>query len=69
MLENVKQVTIGSRIKRMIAKETLIYTDDHDIHIRWDEWGYGHKTVCQGAGEHARDDDEDEFGDVRMTTP
>jgi hypothetical protein len=48
MLENVKQATIGPLIDRMIAKGTLVYTDEYDIHSRLAEWGYGHKTVCHG---------------------
>jgi transposase len=57
MLANVKQVTIGPLIGRMIAKGTLVYTDEYDIDSRLVEWGYSHKTVCHGAGEFARDDD------------
>ncbi len=68
MLENVKQVTIKPLIARMIAKGTLIYTDEYDIHGRLVEWGYGHETVCHGAGEFARDDDGDGFREVHVNT-
>ena len=68
MLENVKQVTIKPLIDRMIAKGTLVYTDEYDIYSRLVEWGYGHKTVCHGAGEFARDDDGDGFCEVHVNT-
>ena len=68
MLENVKQVTIGPLIKRTIPKGTLIYTDEYESYSRLEEWGYGHKTVCHGAGEYARDDDGDGFCEVHVNT-
>jgi transposase-like protein len=68
MLENVKQVTIGPLIDRTIAKGALVYTDEYDIYSRPVEWGYGHETVCHGAGEFARDDDGDGFCEVHVNT-
>ncbi len=68
MLADVKQVTIGPLIKRMIAKGTLIYTDEYDIYSRLEGWGYGHETVCHGAGEYARDDDGDGFCEIHVNT-
>ena len=68
MLEDVQQVTIKPLIDRMIAKGTLVYTDEYDIYGRLIEWGYGHKTVCHGAGEFARDDDGDGFREVHVNT-
>ena len=56
MLVDVKQVTIGPLVTRTIAEGTLIYTDEYDICSRLEGWGYGHETVCHGAGEYARDD-------------
>ena len=67
MLENVKQVTIKPLVDRTIAKETLIYSDAYDIHSRLVEWGYGHETVCHGAGEFTRDDG-DGFCEVYVNT-
>ena len=52
----------------MIAKGTLVYTDEHDIYSRLIEWGYEHETVCHGAGEFARDDDGDGFCEVHVNT-
>ena len=68
MLENVKQVTIKPLIDQMIAKGTLVYTDEYDIYSRLVEWGYGHETVCHAAGEFARDDDGDGFCEVHVNT-
>ena len=68
MLENVKQVNIKPLIDRMIAKGTLVYTDEYDIYSRLVEWGYEHETVCHGAGEFARDDDGDGFCEVHVNT-
>lgn len=31
-------------------------------------WGYGHKTVCHGRGEYARDEDGDGFCEVHVDT-
>ncbi len=67
-LENVKQVTIKPLIDGKIAKGTLVYTDEYDIYSRLVEWGYGHETVCHGAGEFARDDDGDGFCEVHVNT-
>jgi transposase len=68
MLANVKQVTIGPLIDRTIAKGALVYTDECDIYRRLVEWGYGHETVCNAAGESARDDDGDGFCEVHVNT-
>lgn len=68
MLENVKQVTIGPLIKRMIAEGSTVYTDEYDIYGRLGEWGYGHETVCHAKCEYARDDDGDGFCEVHVNT-
>ena len=68
MLADVKQVTIGPLVTRTIAEGTLIYTDEYDICSRLEGWGYGHETVCHGAGEYARDDDGDGFCEVHVNT-
>jgi len=34
----------------------------------WKIWGYGHKTVCHGRGEYARDEDRDGFCEVHVNT-
>ena len=48
MLADVKQVTIGPLIKKTIAPGSVVYTDEYDIYHRLSEWGYTHRTVCQG---------------------
>ena len=68
MLENVQQATIGPLIDRTIAVGSTVYTDEYDIYARLEEWGYGHETVCHAAGEYARDDDGDGFGEVHVNT-
>jgi len=68
MLENVKQKTIEPLIKGMVAKGTLIHTDEYDIYDRLGAWGYGHKRVCHAKGEYARDEDGDKFHEVHVNT-
>ena len=68
MLEDVKQVTIGPLIKRTIAEGSTVFTDECDIHSRLTEWGCGHETVCDAAGEDARGDDGDGFCEVHVNT-
>lgn len=68
MLANVKQKTIKPLIQKTIAEGSLIYTDEYDIYDRLKEWGYGHKTVCHGKGEYARDEDGDKFHEVHVNT-
>ena len=68
MLANVKQATIQPVIASGVAKGTLIHTDEYDIYARLGDWGFGHKTVCHGRGEYARDEDGDGFHEVRVNT-
>jgi transposase-like protein len=68
MLKDVEQATIGPLIDRMIAKGTLVYTDEYDSYGRAGEWGYGHKTVCHGASEFARENDGVEFYEAHVNT-
>ena len=68
MLENVQQPTIKPLILAVIVPGTTIYTDEYDIYARLPEWGYGHKTVCYGRGEYARDEDGDGFHEVHVNT-
>ena len=68
MLENVQQATIRPIIEEYVAKKTQIYTDEYVIYARLEEWGYSHKTVNHGAGEYARDDDEDGRCEVHVNT-
>lgn len=68
MLENVKLATIEPLIKTTVLPGTLIYTDEYNIYGRLDKWGYEHKSVNHGAGEYARDDDGDGFGEVHVNT-
>ncbi len=59
MLANVKRATIKPLIRATIEPGTLVYTDEYAIYNELAEWGYGHKSVCHGAGEYARDEDGD----------
>ena len=68
MLENVQQVTIGPLIERILAKGSVVYTDEYDIYSRLNDWGSNHETVCHAAGEFARDDDGDGFCEVHVNT-
>ena len=68
MLEHVQQVTIGPLIERILTKGSVVYTDEHDIYSRLNDWGYNHETVCHAAGEFARDDDGDGFCEVHVNT-
>jgi transposase-like protein len=68
MLANVKQKTIEPLIKATIAADSLVYTDEYDIYVRLEEWGYAHEIVRHGAGEYARDDDDDGFHETHVNT-
>ena len=68
MLENVKQKTIQPLIEATIAPGTQVFTDEYGIYGRLIEWGYGHKAVCHGKGEYARDEDGDGFHEVHVNT-
>lgn len=68
MLSNVRQTTIKPIINEVVAKGSLIYTDEYDIYARLTAWGYGHETVCHAKGEYARDDDGDGFCEVHVNT-
>ena len=68
LLANVQQATIQPLIEGTVAPGSLIHTDEYDIYARLEAWGYGHKTVCHGRGEYARDDDGDGFCEVHVNT-
>ena len=68
MLADVKQVTIGPLVKKIISPGSVVYTDEYDIYHRLSEWGYTHRTVCHAAGEYARDDDGDGLCEVHVNT-
>lgn len=68
MLANVRQATIQPLIRATIAPSSLINTDEYNIYARLSQWGYGHKTVCHGRGEYARDDDGDGLCEVHVNT-
>jgi transposase-like protein len=68
MLENVQQRTIEPLIKATIVFGTMVYTDEYAIYNPLLDWGYGHKTVCHGVGEYARDEDGDGFCEVHVNT-
>ena len=50
------------------AKGSNVYTDEYSIYARLPGLGYGHKTVCHGRGEYARDEDGDGFCEVHVNT-
>ena len=68
MLANVQQTTIRPVIEASVAKGALVHTDEYDVYARLEAWGYGHKTVCHGRGEYARDEDGDGFCEVHVNT-
>lgn len=68
MLANVRQKTIEPLMKATIAPGAQVYTDEYDIYARLDEWGYGHRSVCHGQGEYARDEDGDGFHEIHVNT-
>ena len=68
LLNDVQQKTIRPIIKQLVARGSLIYTDEYNIYKRLKEWGYAHKTVCHAAGEYARDEDGDGFCEVHVNT-
>jgi transposase len=68
MLANVQQATIRPIIESTVAHGSLIHTDEYDIYARLEPWGYGHKTVCHGRGEYARDEDGDGLCEVHVNT-
>jgi transposase-like protein len=68
MLPNVQQPTIQPIITKTVSSGSLVYTDEYDIYARLEDWGYGHKSVCHGRGEYARDDDSDGFCEVHVNT-
>jgi len=59
MLANVQQKTIKPIITDAVTPGTLVHTDEYSIYARLPSWGCGHKTVCHGRGEYARDEDGD----------
>ena len=68
MLANVQQATIRPIIETTVAPGSLVYTDEDDSYARLEVWGYGHKAVCHGRGEYARDEDDDGFCEVHVNT-
>lgn len=68
MLANVQQATIKPIITDTVAAGSLIHIDEYGIYARLQRWGYGHKTVCHGRGEYARDEDGDGFCEVHVNT-
>ena len=57
MLSNVKKATIEPFIKKHIAPQSQVYTDEYNIYDDLESWGFRHKTVCHGKGVYARDDE------------
>ena len=68
LMANVKQKTIKPFIKDTIVPATRVYTDEYRIYARLRTWGYDHKSVNQGRGEFARDEDGDGFCEVHVNT-
>ena len=68
MLANVQQTTIQPIIEASVAKSALVHTDEYGVYAGLQDWGYGHKTICHGRGEYARDEDGDGFREVHGNT-
>src|SRR5215218_4918146 len=68
MVAHVQQTTIEPVITAVVARGTLIHTDEYGIYARLPAWGYQHKTVCHARGEYARDEDGDGFCEVHVNT-
>jgi transposase len=68
MLENVQQKTIAPLLQSIVAPGTMVMTDEYDIYVRLEEWGYSHQSVCHSRGEYARDADGDGFCEVHVNT-
>ena len=68
MLENVQQPTIEPLSKKAMVPGTLIYTDEYNIYGRLEAWGYAHAVAHHGQGAFARDDDQDDLGEVHVNT-
>ena len=64
----VQQATIHPIIEKTVAKGSSVYTDEYRIYAKLPGLGYGHKTVCHGQGEYARDEDGDGFCEVHVNT-
>ena len=68
MLANVRQTTIKPVIEAAVAKGALVNTAEYANYARLPAWGYRHKTVCDGRGEYARDEDGGGFCEVHVNT-
>ena len=68
LLANVQKATIKPFIERIVAKGSLIYTDEYNIYNSLEDWGYEHKSVCHSKHEYARDEDGDGFYEVHVNT-
>ncbi len=68
MLPNVKKVTIEPFIKKHVAPQSQVYTDEYNIYDDLESWGFRHKTVCHGKGEYASDDDKGGIYEVHVNT-
>jgi len=60
-------VPVGRRGARTREGRASYYPWTGRVHQR-PSWGYGHKTVCHGRGEYARDEDGDGFCEVHVNT-
>ena len=57
MLANVQRKTVKTITTAAGAPGIPVHTDEHSIYARLPAWRCGHKTVCHGRGEFARDED------------
>jgi transposase-like protein len=65
---DVKPRTIGPLIKTTVAPGSVVATDEYAISARLPAWGSTPRTVCQAAGEFARDDDGDGLCEGHVNT-
>jgi transposase len=68
MLPNVQQAALHPILEKTVAKSSKVYPDEYTLYARLPGLGYGHKTVCHGRGEDARDEDGDGFCEVHVNT-
>ncbi|WP_201772504.1 IS1595 family transposase [Endozoicomonas elysicola] len=68
MLSNVKKAIIEPFIKKHLAPQSQVYTDEYNIYDDLESWCFKHKTVCHEKGEYARDDDKDGIYEIHVNT-
>src|SRR4029453_16649542 len=68
LLAHVQQKTIAPFITEPMAPGPRVYTDAYSLYARLGAWGSAHKSVNQGRGAYARDEDGDGLCEVHVKT-